>query len=316
MSGSGIPNERTNMRPRLHAAWNRARWRSVCDWARLGMMLLVATCVLSAQAGQDRRLAVVIGNGAYASAPLSNPVGDARAIAANLRTLGFDVVLKENLDLPGMLDAARYLYLKAKEYDVRLFYYAGHGVQVRGRNYLVPTNVTSLGEDEVASKTLDASELLERLGAVRAGFNMVILDACRNNPFVGATIMTADGRSVRVRGAGSGRAGLAPVEPALGSMVAYSTAPGQVAADGTKGSNGLYTRYLLANMMTPGLPVEQLFKRVRNAVAKETHGEQVPWESSSMVGDFCFRTGPSGTCSGGADIRPLESVAGPSSEGR
>lgn len=273
-------------------------------------------CALSAQAAQDRRLAVVIGNGAYLTAPLSNPVSDARAIAANLKALGFDVVLRENLDLPGMLDAARYLFLKAKDYDVRLFYYAGHGVQVRGRNYLVPTNITSLGEDEVASKTLDASELLERLGAVRSGFNMVILDACRNNPFVGATIMTADGRSVRVRGAGAGRVGLAPVEPALGTMIAYSTAPGQVAADGAKGGNGLYTRYLLANMMTPGLPVEQLFKRVRNAVAKDTHGDQVPWESSSMVGDFCFKQGPSGTCSGGSDIRSLDSVGSPTSEGR
>jgi len=286
--------------------------RKLIDFFFLAVALCAALAAVGARAADaptDRRIALVIGNGTYRSGPLANPVNDARAVANSLKTLGFEVMLKENVDLPGMVDAMRAFYLRAKDFDVRLFYYAGHGVQVKGRNYLVPVNVQTLNEDEVGSKTLDASELLERLSTVRPGFNMVILDACRSNPFLGATIMTADGRAVRVRGP-AGRPGLAAAEPAQGTVIAYSTAPGQVAVDGGQAGNGLYTRHLLSNMMIPGLPIEQLFKRVRNAVARDTKGDQVPWESSSMVGEFCFKQTANGGCAANGEARGVEAVAG------
>jgi carboxyl-terminal processing protease len=125
--------------------------------------------------------------------------------------------------------------------------------------------------------------------------NIVILDACRNNPFSGELVVGPDGRRLKFRGATP--AGLAPVDAPLGSMVAFSTAPGGVALDNPNEKNSLYTKHLLGTMQTPGLPVEMLFKQVRLAVARETGRIQVPWESSSLTGDFCFRLGPQGTCS-------------------
>jgi carboxyl-terminal processing protease len=124
---------------------------------------------------------------------------------------------------------------------------------------------------------------------------VVILDACRNNPFSGAEVLGPDGRRLKFRGATP--AGLAPVEAPLGSMVAFSTAPGGVALDNPGDRNSLYTKHLLGAMQTPGLPVEMLFKQVRLSVARETGRVQVPWESSSLTGDFCFRLGPQGVCS-------------------
>jgi len=149
-------------------------------------------------------------------------------------------------------------------------------------------------EDEVPAKSADLNELLDRLGAIRQGINIVILDACRNNPFSGAEVLGPDGRRLKFRGATP--SGLAPVEAPLGSMVAFSTAPGGVALDNPGEKNSLYTKHLLAFMQSPGLPVEMLFKQVRLSVARETGRVQVPWESSSLIGDFCFRLGASGGC--------------------
>jgi carboxyl-terminal processing protease len=177
---------------------------------------------------------------------------------------------------------------------VRLLYYAGHGLQLKGRNYLLPVDTDIRAEDEVPAKSADLNELLDRLGTLKQGINIVILDACRNNPFSGAEIVGPDGRRLRFRGATP--AGLAPVEAPLGSMVAFSTAPGGVALDNPAEKNSLYTKHLIAQMQSPGLPVELLFKNVRLSVARETGRVQVPWESSSLTGDFCFRLAPSGGC--------------------
>ncbi len=178
---------------------------------------------------------------------------------------------------------------------MRVVFYAGHGVQVKGRNYLLPVDTEIRAEDEVPAKSADLNELLDRLGAMQQGINIVILDACRNNPFSGAEILGPDGRRLKFRGATP--AGLAPVEAPLGSMVAFSTAPGGVALDNPGEKNSLYTKHLLGFMQLPGLPVELLFKQVRLSVARETGRVQVPWESSSLTGDFCFRPGPKGVCS-------------------
>jgi len=268
---------------------------------------------LAADTPAERRVALVIGNGAYRAGALANPVNDARAMAATLKSLGFEVTAKENLDLAGMVEAVRALYLKSKDYDVRLFYYAGHGVQIKGRNYLVPVGVQAIAEEDVGSRTLDLNELLERLGSVRPGLNLVVLDACRSNPFLGPTMLTADGRAIKLRGMSGARPGLAQVEAAQGTLVAYATAPGQVAVDGNQGANGLYTHHLLNFMTVPGLPVETLFKRVRNAVTRDTRGEQIPWESSSMVGEFCFRHVAGGGCLANGESRAFEPGAGSAS---
>jgi uncharacterized caspase-like protein len=260
--------------------------------------LLLAGAVLPAWAAAgdgETRAALVIGNGAYRVGPLKNPVNDAQAIATQLRALGFEVVLRENTSLRDMIEVFRQFSVNAKSAKVRVVFYAGHGVQVKGRNYLLPVDTEIRGEDEVPAKSADLNELLDRLGATKQGINIVILDACRNNPFSGAEILGPDGRRLKFRGATP--AGLAPVEAPLGSMVAFSTAPGGVALDNPGEKNSLYTKHLLANMQNPGLPVEMLFKQVRLSVARETGRVQVPWESSSLTGDFCFRQGAGGGCS-------------------
>jgi uncharacterized caspase-like protein len=244
--------------------------------------------------GEGRQVALVIGNGAYRIGALKNPVNDAQAVAGSLRALGFDVALRENTSLRDMIEAFREFSMSARNARVRVVFYAGHGVQVKGRNYLLPVDTEIRAEDEVPAKSADLNELLERLGAMQHGINIVILDACRNNPFSGAVIVGPDGRRLKFRGATP--AGLAPVEAPLGSMVAFSTAPGGVALDNPGESNSLYTKHLLGFMQSPGLPVELLFKQVRLSVARETGRVQVPWESSSLTGDFCFRLGPQGGC--------------------
>jgi uncharacterized caspase-like protein len=149
-----------------------------------------------------------------------------------------------------------------------------HGVQVKGRNYLLPVDTEIRAEDEVPAKSADLNEFLDRLGAMKQGINVVILDACRNNPFSGAEIVGPDGRRLKFRGATP--SGLAAVDAPLGSMIAFSTAPGGVALDNPAERNSLYTKHLLEHLPVPGLPVELLFKRVRLAVAKETGRVQVP----------------------------------------
>jgi carboxyl-terminal processing protease len=262
------------------------------------MGLLLALLGLQCFAAVDeRKVALVIGNSAYRVGALKNPVNDAQAVAASLRSLGFEVVLRENTSLRDMIESFRQFSMSTRTAQVRVVFYAGHGVQVKGRNYLLPVDTEIRAEDEVAAKSADLNELLDRLGASKQGINIVILDACRNNPFSGAEILGPDGRRLKFRGATP--AGLAPVEAPLGSMVAFSTAPGGVALDNPGEKNSLYTKHLLATIQSPGLPIELLFKQVRLGVARETGRVQVPWESSSLTGDFCFMPGANGVCSTG-----------------
>ena len=278
------------------------------DRRRLCAGLLFAAAGLPGLAGQarantsppapaQRKAALVIGNSAYRVGALKNPVNDAQAVAASLRTLGFDVTLRENTSLRDMIESFRQFSVTARSAQVRLVFYAGHGVQVKGRNYLLPVDTEIRAEDEVAAKSADLNELLERLGTTQQGINIVILDACRNNPFSGSEVVGPDGRRLKFRGVTP--AGLAPVEAPLGSMVAFSTAPGGVALDNPGEKNSLYTKHLLGTMQTPGLPIEMVFKQVRLGVARETGRVQVPWESSSLTGDFCFTPGANGTCNTG-----------------
>ncbi|MDH5541187.1 MAG: caspase family protein, partial [Rhizobacter sp.] len=248
-----------------------------------------------AAGAKERKLALVIGNGAYRNVPLKNPVGDAKAVADSLRVLGFDVALRTDAGLADMLEAMRQFSVRASEAAVRLVFFAGHGLQHRGRNFLLPVDADIKGEDEVAGRSADVGELIDRLGRVQHGINIVILDACRNNPFSGGEVLGPDGRRLKFRGIIS--KGLAAIDAPVGTMVAFSTAPGGVALDNPQEPHSLYTKHFIQHVQTPGLPIELLFKQVRVSVARDTQRMQVPWESSSLTGEFCFKQDGKGTCS-------------------
>ena len=222
----------------------------------------------------SKRIGLVIGNGAYVNAPaLKNPPNDARDMAATLKALGFEVTSGINVSQRDMKRLIREFGQKLKAGGSGLFYYAGHGVQSRGRNYLFPVDADIQSEAEVEDSGVDLSLVLNLMDEAQNGLNLVILDACRNNPFA---------RSFR-----SASEGLAQVDAPTGTLIAYATAPGRVAADGT-GQNGLYTSELLKAMQLPGLSALEVFMRVRAEVMKQTSNNQVPWEASSLVGAFYF----------------------------
>jgi hypothetical protein len=237
----------------------------------------------------SRRVALVIGNSAYAIGPLKNPVNDARAMTAALRELSFDVIHKEDLNREDMRRAIREFGAKISKGAVGLFYYAGHGVQVRGENYLIPVDAAPESADEIDDDGVNAGYVLEKMESAGNGMNIVILDACRNNPFT---------RSFR-----SGSDGLASVEAPTGTLIAYATGPGKVAGDGGTSGNGIYTQELLKVLKMPGLSIEDMFKRVRNAVLQRTQGKQTPWESSSLTGDFYFKA-PNTSASSEMMVKP------------
>lgn len=240
----------------------------------LFLALLTISC-LSTLAHAERRTALVIGNSAYKTAPLKNPTNDAQDMASALREMGFDVTLKVNVNHRDMEEAVRAFGTKLKQGGLGLFYYAGHGVQVAGENYLIPLDTKVDAEADVKFGALNAGMVLARMEDAGNGLNIVILDACRTNPFA---------RSFR-----TAEQGLARMDAPKGSLIAYATAPGRVAADsGGSGRNGVYTGFLLQHMRTPGLKVEEALKRVRADVVRTTADKQVPWESSSLIGDFMF----------------------------
>jgi hypothetical protein len=240
-----------------------------------GCLALMATCAQAAQAPADPRVALVVGNGAYKSSPLNNPVNDARAMARALKELGFEVLLRENITQPGFLGALREFGKRLKETGgVGLFYYAGHGMQLKGSNYLIPVDTEIQSEDEARYMAIDANQVLDKMEQAGNRLNIVILDACRDNPFA---------RSFR-----SKQSGLAQMDAPSGMLVAFATAPGAVAYDGDS-VNGVYTKHLLRSLTIPGLPIELVLKRVREGVSQETGQKQIPWESSSLLGDFYFK---------------------------
>ena len=228
---------------------------------------------LGQPAAGEKRVALVIGNAAYREAPLKNPVNDARAMAARLSALGFEVVARENATRQAMADAVAQFSRKLGPGASALIYYAGHGVQARGRNYLIPVDAPLTSETDLRFHTVDVATLTEELEQAQTRVSFLILDACRNNPF-----------ERRLRGA---QRGLAAVDAAKGTFIAYATAPGSVAADGDE-ANGVYTAALLRALELPGLKAEEVFKRVRIEVSEVTNNLQVPWESSSLTGDFVF----------------------------
>jgi formylglycine-generating enzyme required for sulfatase activity len=238
----------------------------------LVFMLLASAAATAA----ETRIALVIGNSDYSSGPLPNPANDAKMIGDTLSKLGFEVIARRNADQNTMKRAIQEFGArleKAGPAAVGLFYYAGHGVQLNGRNYLIPTTAQIEREGDVEIEAVSADWVIEQMRYARNRLNIVILDACRNNPFT---------RSMR-----SVDHGLATMDAPAGILIAYSTAPGAVAADGT-GRDSPYTEALSQAMQNLHEPVEQVFKHVRVGVMGATSGKQVPWESSSLTGDFYF----------------------------
>ncbi len=242
-------------------------------WFILIIGLLIFLTPTTSLSAPDRRTALVIGNGAYKSSPLRNPVNDATDIANAIRNLGFSVILKTNANQRTMEDSIRDFGKKLRLGGVGLFYFAGHGLQVEGRNYLIPINANIETESDVRYEAVDAGRVLGKMEDAGNNLNLVILDACRDNPFA---------RSFR-----TSSQGLAQMDAPKGSLIAYATAPGSVAADG-EGRNGIYTKYLLKYISNPNLKVEEVLKQVRLGVINETDEKQIPWESSSLTGDFYF----------------------------
>ena len=224
------------------------------------------------------RHALVIGNSAYTqTSPLRNPVNDAKSMTSSLQALGFTVTTLTDSNQRAMDQAIRKFGKTLRNQGgVGLFYYAGHGMQVDGENFLLPVDIDPSTEADVHYDAVPVGKLLGQMEAAGNGMNIVILDACRNNPFA---------RSFR-----SASKGLAQVSAPSGTFISYATGPGKVAADG-EGENGLFTEKLVAHLATPGLKLEEVFKRVRVDVQRESMGKQVPWDSSSVTGDFFFVRG-------------------------
>lgn len=236
-------------------------------------MFLLAALLLPLGAMASERVALVIGNAAYQTAPLKNPVNDARAISTRLEALGFVVTRLENATRAEMGDAIARFEQSLGPDKVALFYFAGHGIQVRNRNFLVPVDADLRSESRARYEAVDVGGVVEAMEFAKSKVNFILLDACRDNPFRS---------SMR-----SAKRGLAPVDAARGTLIAYATAPGDVADDGD-GDNGLYTASLLDALKVPGLTAEEVFKRVRASVDEQTNGQQTPWESSSLTGNFIF----------------------------
>jgi formylglycine-generating enzyme required for sulfatase activity len=235
------------------------------------MALLLFSNLLFSQ----NKIALVIGNGSYSDVPLRNPVNDATDMANTLTELGFNATLKTNLNQQQLEDAIRAFEMKIASGDIALFYFSGHGVQVDGLNYLVPVGAGIQAENEVRYKCTEAGLVLDKMESAGSGMNIIILDACRDNPF---------------KGVRSGTKGFAQMSAPTGSIISYSTAPGSVAMDGDS-RNSPYTRNLIDAMKIQGLKIEDVFKKERNNDAKETANRQIPWESSSLMNDFYFKPG-------------------------
>jgi uncharacterized caspase-like protein len=225
----------------------------------------------------EKKTALIIGNGDYKNGPLKNAVNDAFDMAATLGAKGFRVIMKLNASRVEMREAIREFGNEINSGGVGLFYYSGHGIQVDGVNYLVPMDASIELKAEVAEECLSANSVLKVMEYSKNRINVIILDACRNNPFRSFT--RSDEKGITRMDP--------PVGAKQGSIIAFATAPGSVASDGET-RNGLYTSKLLKYMNTPGLTLEEVFKKARIDVLQESGGTQTPWENNSLTGDFFF----------------------------
>jgi formylglycine-generating enzyme required for sulfatase activity len=255
------------------------------------LLFVILLLGFTTSAAAQNRTALVIGNSDYADAPLKNPANDARDMAKTLRQLGFEVIERINANQEQM-DKAIDAFGRTleKKQGVGLLFFAGHGIQSKGENYLLPVDASIDREPELRYKAINASRILDEMGYANNGLNIAILDACRNNPLT---------RSFRNSSRGLARISNAP----KGLFLAYSTDPGNVAMDGD-GRNSPFTSELLKTMTRPGLPIEQVFKQVRRNVERTSRGKQTPFTTSSLSGDFYFVEAD------GSDSKPIQLAGG------
>lgn len=244
-------------------------------------MLLIFCCnffayTQIAYAASPDLSALVIGNSAYLQDQLPNPIEDANLIAKTLGGLGFNVTQANNLDRSQLFSTVRNYTESLKPGSISLVYYAGHGMQINGGNYLIPVDMVPTSEKGVMLKAYPLENLMDRLKRTRSAVNIVILDACRNNPF-----------RPQSKTRGFNNIGLAKVVAPRGTVIAYSTQPGQQAEDGA-GGNSLYTKTLVQEMTRAGQNIEQVLKQVAEAVRKKTYDGQQPWFETSLVDEFYF----------------------------
>lgn len=246
----------------------------IVNFLRAALLILASTLLPRAEASGDLRVAIVVGNAAYPAAPLRNPINDAGAMATALQKLGFRVIQVHDgrkAQIEAAIADASQLLMGRK--GIGLLYFAGHGLQLEWRNYLLPIDAVPTSQSEVLAQTIDIHTVLDAFKAAGSRMNIIVLDACRNNPFGGSTAAK----------------GLAPIDAPSGTFLAYATSPGNVAEDGTSESgNGIYTGFLVRELARGDARIEDVFKRVRFQVRQSTQGRQVPWESTSLEEDFAF----------------------------
>ncbi|NJD90564.1 MAG: caspase family protein [Geobacter sp.] len=234
--------------------------------------------IRSKSAAIERRVALVIGNSSYADAPLKNPVNDADAMVAALKETGFEVVVRKNADRRAMFTAIKEFGQKLKKSDIGLFYYAGHGVQIDSANYLLPTDLRNSDlqdSDDLRRDAVALNDLMERMRDAGTR-NIVILDACRDNPFLAKLS----------RG---GSRGLAKIVTAANTSILYSTDPGNTASDGASGDNGVFTKHLVSTIRKDGLELVDVMREVSLSVDRETAGAQRPVFDGVLSTKFFFR---------------------------
>ena len=272
----------------------------------LALVLLVACgqAALAASAAPSspiptevvKKFALVIGNGNYSGnkRSLKNPVNDAKLMAQSLRKLGFEVKQYADLDRAQLVSAVADFSAALPQGATALVFYAGHGMQISGASYLIPVDMAVTSEQSVPLRAYPVKTLLEQVSASKASVNVVVLDACRENPFQ---------PSSPVKYRSFGNLGLAPVQAPRGTVVAYSTAPGQLAADGKEG-NSVYTATLANVMQEPGLSLEGIFKKVGDQVRKKTLDDQIPWFESSLAEEYFFHPPDGVTVVAGRSLKP------------
>jgi len=269
-----------------------------------------ATLIISANTAQaDKRVAFVVGNGAYKNvAALPNPAVDAKSMAKLLRNVGFDVVEGSNLTRDKMTEKLLDFGKKAEGADVALFFYAGHGIAVNGTNYLLPVDADLKSEMDVKLGAAINVDLTLEQTMSDAKVKLVFLDACRDNPFAAKIRSAKATRSVSVA------SGLAEMKSGEGTLIAFATGPGQTALDGEVGTNSPFTRALMANITSPGVEIQQAMTKVRAQVNEETGKGQLPWGHTNLIGSVYLNGAPAAVGSVNEAPNTPSIVAGPASE--
>ena len=275
----------------------------------IAVMSVAALLVSANVAKADKRVAFVVGNGAYKNvAPLPNPAIDAKSMAKLLRNVGFDVVEGANLTRDKMTERLLEFGKKAEGADVALFFYAGHGIAINGINYLLPVDADLKSEMDVKlGSAINIDVTLDQTMA-DAKVKLVFLDACRDNPFAAKIKSNSATRSVSVQ------SGLAEMKSGEGTLIAFATGPGQTALDGQDGTNSPFTRALMANIASPGVEIQQAMTKVRAQVNEETNKNQLPWGHTNLIGAVYLNPAPAAAGSAVAAPNVPAVIAGPASE--